>query len=629
MKVAQMEAAVARAERTSAVLDKLSKKSSAQKRKTKLSKHKHDWQQEFVALAAEASNLERDLAGFMQNNEQSTPTLTRRLQGSSSTRRLLDAGAHVPQRRAKSSTKTQESAILNESAMSEEWRELQTQADEEAAATQEWRNDLFTQLQEMAEILEIVRRSLAQEGDTLHATAQECMKEAINAKAVATRSLRSDVTSLAADADDPKESQIESKIQAVRFRLEHIAAGYDTVPSVGAVLEQANADLDALHARQMGRIEGLQTRAKAHKRVIPAQDQVPPSKNKATENPTHVDAEATPSAQTVALWEALDKLHRETVLRGRGLGLFLERASLQFPQLGRARIEEELSWLEERRRLAALRKDAARSFLRDMETLADNAEKRLGNEMEAYQTSVVLQGEKDALAARRAVIQGRLETQRREAAIREAQEAEIRAAQEAEAREEKERREALEELEREHKRRLVAAFQREREFEKSMQALQEAQHEETLLEAQRARAPENERRVQYRAQELERKQREQAAELERARLEGVAAEQRLDHLRTQVPYFGKLQEIVPSKERLEQHTFSSAVVPDAAYRNYAREGLFQNPGFSDAQVCGDVRFRVVEALRAKGLQNSSYAHTLLTSMASGVLAQKNLQTSLG
>jgi hypothetical protein len=57
------------------------------------------------------------------------------------------------------------------------------------------------------------------------------------------------------------------------------------------------------------------------------------------------------------------------------------------------------------------------------------------------------------------------------------------------------------------------------------------------------------------------------------------------------------------------------------------EGLFQKTGFSDNQVCGDVRFKLVEALRSKGLQTSAYAHALITSMGSKAQVCKNLQTT--
>jgi hypothetical protein len=94
-----------------------------------------------------------------------------------------------------------------------------------------------------------------------------------------------------------------------------------------------------------------------------------------------------------------------------------------------------------------------------------------------------------------------------------------------------------------------------------------------------------------------------------------------------VPYFAKLQEIAPSAERLNQSTFSSACVPDAAYRNYNQEGLFEAHGFSDDKVTGDVRFKLVQALHGSGLQHSQYAHALIRSMESATLASKNLHCS--
>lgn len=640
------------------MLESLSQKTSLHKRRGKLSKHKYDWQTESVALEKAARSLETDILGSIQKfasapeDQRDASVHQKSLQHesiSSSNQSQHDLKLGLSQsrlrrqplherRRSIDKRKNQppSSALVMDfwnSKEREEWQHIEKELAAQSESLQRFQQDLMgqvlgmnsvvkneldqqhntSQLHEIAQVLRIIRENLAAVDYELFAAARATIQETVQSKSAVARAMReSRKEETSPGEDDSASNEGLSHAQSVQYKIGHLVAGYENVPSVSTLVGNANEKIEAVVSKHAKEAAALQERIQSHKKVHESGE-----------------GEATVTKDETYIREALAKVYRETVLRGRGLGLFTERAQLQVPEASHDRIDQELVWMEERRQLTEQRRNIARTFARSIAIIYEETEKKINDQIATYQAALTRQGEKEEIEIRRAEIQARLDIQRHEAAIRAAEEAEAKRVRDEIAREEEEQRLALFELERERKHRLVAELQKQRAFDAAMQALHDAQYDERLLEMQRARAPENKKRVDYREEQRLLRLQEQQVEIERARIEAAVSEQKLAQLKKTVPYYGKLQEIVPSRDRLEQHTFSSAVVPDAAYHNYAREGLFQNPGFTDAQVCGDVRFRVVEALRAQGLQNSSYAHSLLKSMASNSLAQKNLTTNWG
>ncbi|CAK9008296.1 Reticulocyte-binding protein 2 homolog a [Durusdinium trenchii] len=653
-----MEQAVERAARCAAALERLDVVQRAQRDAARLSKHKQHWQQEQLRLNAQAAATEAQMRRAWQGaaaargqpggDEKSAcghPRRGKRRQRPAAGRRQAagtskgeedkdgQGGFGAAQRAAASRAwrlraakegvdgfEDEEQARLPES---EEDQVEALQADLALQRERLFRQEM-AQVKGMGEVVKAlrlgsmapedvgallgeVRQQLNVAQEQLHTELLEAMDDVSKARGEVALALKEQNSGQ--EQDQPGDALIsEEQKDAMLASLQHLLEGYESCTGVLAAVDAAQDRLKRIVDTHNARLAENDRDRKAYKQIR--------AKRVATETWIGDDAH-----------DCIVKLYREIVLRGRGLGLFHDRVDLELPGLLRARVEEHVEYVEEGRRLARVRKDLVASRNRELVRARNKGLDEVAAAIRLADEDRARRGQAAEHAEVRAEIHRRLEAQQEEMRKREQVLEAEREEQKLRAQEEQERREEIEALERERKHAIVAELNRKRAFDLAIQQLTEEQNTAELEAIKDERAPINRERTVFREQARLVRLEQDRWHAEQERLRAAIAEQKLAKLRTTVPYFGKLQEILPSRERLEQQTFSSSVVPDAAYKNFSKEGLFKKTGFSDAEVCGDVRFKVVQALRSQGLHQSAYAQTLLRSMNQQTMVSKNLHSS--
>jgi len=322
------------------------------------------------------------------------------------------------------------------------------------------------------------------------------------------------------------------------------------------------------------------------------------------------------------VFEFVRRRYLEIVEKGRGLPLFFERLYLEMPRLQRAIIESILQFLEDEKMLHVSQKETKELFHRQYVQKRDSEIAKLRQIVKDAEERRFKEGEKRSLDEKKKEIKDRLALQREEMRIKREAEAELQALRDAHAEEEARSLTELKQLENAKKKELVEEFRENKRFEAAVENLRE---EMEAIEVQRRKAevePLLKERVEFREHQRDLKLKQRKEEELQAETERSEREQQLQILKQTNPYFRKIGEIQPSRARLEQQTFSSAVAPVAAYRDGNVD--FKASGFSDDKICNDVRFKIVQALRSKGLQGSRYAQNLLSNMSKPLMERKNL-----
>jgi len=310
--------------------------------------------------------------------------------------------------------------------------------------------------------------------------------------------------------------------------------------------------------------------------------------------------------------------------RSKGVACIMEQAQLHFPKTDRSIFITNLNWIDEKHKLktvlAELKASQRREISMQKSIFSVEITKNIQAAVEeqcklAYVEELDIKREElhTVLAAQR--VQRDLNTNK------------ARIHQEMVDRlkmEDKERQLEMDQMERERKHALIDQVHRQRAFEKAVSELEAAQHEEMNRQQRQEEAPYHQGRMKYRATQMAMKEMEEKIKLMNEEEDQRRKDIALDTIRKSVPYYNKLQEIVPDPKKA---TFSSKAVLDT-YKNYGKQGLFKTTGFTDDKVCGDVRFKIINALQSKGLASSSYASTLLRSMNNSMLTNKNLHTTI-
>ena len=332
------------------------------------------------------------------------------------------------------------------------------------------------------------------------------------------------------------------------------------------------------------------------------------------------------------------KAWRECVDRGKGHGAFRKRVALLLPHLSRDAVSAHTAWFERHRYVSRqlreettrwertwadnIRSEARRRFAaqvaaeREMETRRRALARTMATGAALHQELSVMRAEYER---RQAAMQAKQDAMDREAAALAHQAA------------------AAEQRRRDAEKVRVEGFQEAR-----ASAAQQAREARIRAEARaaaqsRAEAPQREARIEHRRGVLAARERQRLAELQEREAARETRNAALERLKRECAYFEKIQDIAANQDP------AHVLQVTRAYDNAVREleairaaGGFQgehergqNPlnGFTSRKVVGDIRFKLVEQLRAAGLQATPYAQAMIINMSRQLRPQPVLQVS--
>ena len=331
-----------------------------------------------------------------------------------------------------------------------------------------------------------------------------------------------------------------------------------------------------------------------------------------------------------ARWNRQDRLRYNMLVQqckahARNRDFFNERIRIEFPEKTQREIEAYSSFWELKRMFREKRRACTRSWDARRKSIARSSARLLMETAKKVHMRQQVSCNREKHEQSRKRWHARLAIQKKVHAKRQAL---IDAMEEDQARERAEEeaaREAWNASLHARKRELVQQYKREQAMLKAVERLREKKENDAMRESKMKLGERNMVRVKFRKEKWESKV-QSLKQKEEGKVRALEARQaRLEKLASQAPYAEKLLDIKPSAERLYAERLQPA---DPNYKNYSAGGLFPRSGFSAEQICSDIRFKLMESLRASGLHQTNYAKSLIVKMGHQATRGRNISTVL-